>query len=87
MASRPNSWLLGGLVLAVLFVLGCLAIVTWRASLAAAPFFRVAGAVLALAYVVWFVLAWYLRRRTRPADPPPRAAVEGKRKNHLRRVK
>jgi membrane protein implicated in regulation of membrane protease activity len=87
MGQRINRWLLAALVLAALLVLASLALVAWRASLAASPVFRVAGLVLAAAYVAWFVIAWYLRRRERPADPPPRASAPGKRKTHLRRVK
>lgn len=87
MAPRANGRLLGCMIPAVILVLGSVGVVTWRASLAATPFFRAAGLVLAAAYVAWYALAWYVRRRTPAYDPAPGAPGGRRPANHLRRIK
>lgn len=85
MSRRPSGWLMCGVVIAVLFVIGSFAVAIWRASQVASLFFRNAGYVLAIAYLVWVAIAWCQRRSTaEPAVPVP---APGKAKGHLRRVK
>lgn len=85
MSRRPSGWLMLGAVIAVLFVIGSFAVAIWRASEVASPFFRNAGFVLAIVYLVWVAIAWYRRRSA--ATPPAPAPAPGKAKGHLRRVK
>lgn len=87
MSQRPNRWLLGAAVVAVLFAIGSFAVAIWRAGELASPRFRAAGFALALVYVVWVAITW--RRRRSPAQPaaPVPTPAPGKAKGHLRRVK
>lgn len=85
MNRRPSGWLMWGAVIAVLFVIGSFAVAIWRAAVEASPFFRVAGFVLAVVYIVWVAIAWHRRRSSAQPDAP--APAPGRAKGHLRRVK